>query len=113
MSFEIRPALPGEAGIVLQLVRELAGYERLSHEVDATEAVIDEALFGQSPQAFCDIAEWDGAPAGFALWFLNFSSFRGRNGIYLEDLFVRPTYRGEGIGRAFLRGLAARCVENG
>lgn len=112
MSLAIRPARPGEAGIVLSLVRELADYERLSHEVDATEAMIDAALFGPAPKAFCDIAEWDGAPVGLALWFLNFSSFRGRCGLYLEDVFVQPPHRGKGIGRALLKALARRCVEN-
>lgn len=98
MSLSIRPARPGDAALVLAFVRELAAYEKLQHEVEATEAMIDAALFGDGPRAFCDIAEWGGEPVGFALWFLNFSSFRGRCGIYLEDLFVRPSHRGRGIG---------------
>jgi GNAT superfamily N-acetyltransferase len=106
----IRPARPGDAALVLAFIRELAAYERLAHEVVAGEADIDRALFGENPRAFCDIAEWEGAPAGFALWFYNFSTFRGRHGIYLEDLFVRPEHRGRGIGRALLAGLARRCV---
>ena len=110
MSLTFRPARPGDAALVLQLIRELADYERLSHEVDATEAAIDAALFGPAPRAFCDIAEWEDAPAGFAVWFYSFSTFRGRHGIYLEDLFVRPHLRGRGIGRALLAGLAKRCV---
>ena len=105
----IRPAVPADAGLVFALVRELAAYERLGHEVDASEAGIAEALFGPNPRAFCDIAEWAGEPAGFALWFYSFSSFRGRHGIWLEDLFVRPAQRGHGIGRALLVRLAARC----
>jgi GNAT superfamily N-acetyltransferase len=109
----IRPARPGEAGLVFQFVRELAEYEELTHEVDATEAMIDAALFGPSPRVFCDIAEWDGAPVGNALWFLNFSTFSGRSGIYLEDLFVRPAFRGKGIGKGLMVHLARRCVENG
>jgi GNAT superfamily N-acetyltransferase len=113
MSLTIRPAEPGEAGIVLALVRELAEYERLADAVDATEASIDAALFGPSPRVFCDVAEWQGEPVGIALWFLNFSSFRGRNGIYLEDIFVRPAHRGRGIGKALLAGLAKRCVAEG
>jgi GNAT superfamily N-acetyltransferase len=113
MTVAVRPARPGEAGLVLAFVRELAEYERLSDEVDATEAMIDAALFGPQPRLFCDIAERDGAPAGFALWFANFSSFRGRHGIYLEDIFVRPAFRRLGIGKALLRHLARRCVDNG
>jgi len=113
MSVAIRPACPGEAGLVFTLVRELAAYERLTAAVDATEAMIDAALFGPMPRVFCDLAEWDGAPAGLALWFANFSSFRGRHGIYLEDLYVRPDYRRRGIGRALFRHLARRCVVEG
>ena len=90
MSLTIRRARPDEAGLVLALVRELAEYEKLLHEVVATEAQIAEALFGSNPRLFCDIAEWNGEVAGFAVWFANFSTFAGRHGIYLEDLFVRP-----------------------
>jgi len=113
MSLTIRPARPGEAPLVLQFVRELAEYEKLTHEVAATEAMIDAALFGDNPRVFCDFAEWDGAVVGFALWFLNFSTFSGRSGIYLEDLFVRPAHRHKGIGKALMIHLAAKCVENG
>jgi GNAT superfamily N-acetyltransferase len=109
----IRPARPGEAGLVFQFVRELAEYEELAHEVEATEAMIDAALFGPNPRVFCDIAEWDGAPVGNALWFLNFSTFSGRSGIYLEDLFVRPAFRGKGIGKGLMVHLARRCVAEG
>jgi GNAT superfamily N-acetyltransferase len=113
MSLFIRAARPGEAALVLGFVRELADYEKLTHEVDATEAMIDAALFGESPRVFCDFAEWDGEPVGFALWFLNFSSFRGKNGIYLEDVFVRPAHRGKSIGKALLVHLAQRCLSEG
>ena len=113
MTLSIRPARPGEAGLVLQFVRELAEYEKLTHEVETTEAMIDAALFGVNPRVFCDIAEWAGEPVGNALWFLNFSTFSGRSGIYLEDLFVRPRHRGKGIGKALMVHLAAKCVENG
>jgi GNAT superfamily N-acetyltransferase len=113
MSLLIRPAKKGEAGLALSFVKELAEYERLAHEVEATEALIDTALFGPNPNTFCEIAEWEGEPVGLALWFLNFSTFRGRNGIYLEDLYVRPSHRGLGIGAAFLSHLARRCVAEG
>jgi GNAT superfamily N-acetyltransferase len=112
MSLLIRRARPDEAGIVLSLVRELAEYEKLLHEVEATEAMIAEALFGDNPRLFCDIAEWNGEVAGFAVWFINFSTFSGSPGIYLEDLFVRPALRGKGIGKALLSHLAKECVAN-
>jgi diamine N-acetyltransferase len=113
MSLTIRPARPDEAGLVLSFVRELAEYERLAHEVEATEAGIADALFCASPRLYCDIAEWNGEPAGFAVWFVNFSTFAGRHGIYLEDLFVRPALRGNGIGKALLVHLAKQCLANG
>jgi GNAT superfamily N-acetyltransferase len=113
VSLTIRRARPDEAGLVLSLVRELADYEKLLHEVEATEATIGAALFAEHPRLFCEIAEWDGEPAGFAVWFVNFSTFSGRSGIYLEDLFVRPAQRGNGIGKALLAHLAKQCVANG
>jgi len=106
----IRPATPADSGLVFDLVHELAVYERLEADVDATPEMIAAALFGPAPRVFCDIAEWQGQPAGFALWFYNFSTFRGRHGIYLEDLFVRPAQRGHGLGKALLARLARRCV---
>ena len=124
----LRPATEADAQLILALIHELADYERLLDEVDATEDGLRTALFGPAPRVFCDIAEWQDAPddglagdgtqgprtaAGFALWFYNFSTFRGRHGIYLEDLFVRPAFRGRGIGRALLAGLATRCVREG
>ena len=113
MSLTIRRARPDEAGLVLSFVRELAEYEKLLHEVEATEALLAAALFGPHPRLFCEIAEWDGEAAGFAVWFINFSTFSGRSGIYLEDLFVRPAQRGKGIGKALLSHLARQCVANG
>ena len=113
MALTIRRARPDEAGLVLSLVRELAEYEKLLHEVEATEAMLAAALFGENPRLFCEIAEWQGEPAGFAVWFVNFSTFSGRSGIYLEDLFVRPAQRGNGIGKALLAHLAKQCVANG
>ncbi|MBR0751492.1 GNAT family N-acetyltransferase [Bradyrhizobium jicamae] len=112
-SLLIRRARPDEAPLVFALVRELAEYEKLLHEVHATEADIAEALFADNPKLFCDIAEWNGEPAGFAVWFVNFSTFAGRHGIYLEDLFVRPALRGKGIGKALLVHLAKECRANG
>jgi GNAT superfamily N-acetyltransferase len=113
MSLSIRRARPDETALILSLIRELAEYEKLLHEVEATEATIGEALFAANPRLFCEVAEWNGEPAGFAVWFINFSTFSGRSGIYLEDLFVRPAQRGKGIGKALLVHLARQCVANG
>ena len=113
MSLAIRPAVPGDEALVLGFIRALAEYEHLSDEVEASEADLARDLFGANPRVFCDIAEWDGQPAGFALWFYNYSTFRGRHGLYLEDLFVSPDFRGKGIGKALLKHLAARCTEEG
>jgi GNAT superfamily N-acetyltransferase len=106
---EIRPATPADTALILGFIRGLADYERLLHEVTASEADIATALFSPNPRAFCDIAEQDGAPVGFAFWFYNFSTFEGRCGIYLEDLFVIPEARGSGAGLALMRRLAQRC----
>jgi len=106
VSLAIRSARPGEGGLVLAFIRALAEYERLAHAMEATEEVIETALFGENPRVFCDIAEWDGVPAGFALWFYNFSTFLGVKGLWLEDLFVRPAYRGRGHGKALLLHVA-------
>jgi GNAT superfamily N-acetyltransferase len=113
MTLAIRPAAPADASLILDLVRELAAYERLLHEVVATPDEFAASLFAPNPRVFCDIAEWEGEPAGCAVWFYNFSTFRGRHGIWLEDLFVRPARRGRGIGKALLANLARRCVEEG
>ena len=106
----IRPARPGDRDLIFAFIRELAEYEKLLDKVDATAADIERDLFGARPRVFCDIAEADGKPAGFALWFYNYSTFRGRYGIYLEDLFVRPAFRGRGLGKALLAHLAKRAV---
>jgi GNAT superfamily N-acetyltransferase len=113
MSLSIRRAHPDQSRLIFSLLCELAEYEKLSHEVEATETDIANALFGSNPVLFCEIAQWNGEPAGFALWFFNFPTFAGRPGIYLEDLFVRPAFRGKGIGKALLAHLARLCVENG
>src|ERR1700744_2458005 len=113
MSLNIRRVRPGEAGLVLSLLRELADYEKLLHEFEVTEADIGAALFADNPILFCEIAEWNGESVGLAVWFLNFSTFSGKPGIYLEDLFVRPAFRGKGIGKALLVHLAKACVSNG
>ncbi len=110
---DIRPAERTDAPLILDFVRKLAEYERLLHVVVATEADVVRDLFGTNPRVFCDLAFWEGAPAGFVLWFHNYSTFRGRHGLYLEDLFVEPTYRGRGIGKALLRRLAQRCQADG
>ena len=106
----IRPAAPEDADLVCAYIRELAEYERLTHEAVATTDDIRAALFSAEPKAFCDLAEWGGEPAGFALWIYTFSTFLGRHGIYLEDLYVRPQLRGRGIGKGLLEGLARRCA---
>jgi GNAT superfamily N-acetyltransferase len=111
MSVNVRVATLGDTPLILSFIKELAEYERLLHEVEATEADVRRDLFGENPRCFCDIAEHDGKPVGFALWFYNYSTFRGRAGIYLEDLFVRPEARGVGAGKALLRRLARRCME--
>jgi diamine N-acetyltransferase len=113
MNLAVRAARRGEARLVHEFILKLADYEKLRHEVTASEADIDAALFAAEPKAFCDIAEWDGAPCGFALWFYNISTFHGRHGIYLEDLYVDPAFRGRGIGKALLKHLAQRCEREG
>ena len=113
MSLAIREATPADTPLIRDLIRELAVYEQLESEAVATVEDLAAALFGPSPRVFCDIAELDGAPVGFALWFYNFSTFVGRHGLYLEDLFVRPQARGAGAGRALLARLARRCVDEG
>jgi diamine N-acetyltransferase len=113
MTLALRPAVPGDAALVLAFIRALADYEKLAHEVEVTEAALDQALFGANPRVFAEIAEWDGRPAGFALWFYNFSTFLGRHGLWLEDLYVEPQHRGRGIGKALLGRLAKRCLDEG
>lgn len=108
----IRPALAADAPLLLTLIRGLADYEQLGHEVLGTEAAIAAELGARAPVAHALIAEYDGKPAGFALYFFNFSTFLARRGLYLEDLFVLPQRRGLGIGRALLVELARRAAES-
>lgn len=109
----IRRARPADAALVHAFILELADYERLAHEAVVTVADVERALFGDPARAFCDIAEDGGEPVGFALWFYNFSTFHGRAGIWLEDLYVRDAHRGKGAGLALLAGLARRCLAEG
>ena len=113
MSLLIRAAREADATLIFALVRELADYENLQSEVAATPETLAAALFTREPRLFCEIAEWNGEPAGFSVWFLNYSTFRGRHGLYVEDLFVRPPFRGHGIGKALMARLARHCVEQG
>ena len=107
----VRVASPADTALIMSFIRDLAEYERLLHSVEATEADIRRDLFGENPRCFCEIAEANGVPVGFALWFYSYSTFRGRAGIHLEDLFVTPSARGLGAGKALLRRLAQRCMD--
>jgi GNAT superfamily N-acetyltransferase len=109
----IREAEPSDVPVLLALVRELATYEREPDAVVATEADLHAALFGPDPSAGCHVVEVDGAVVGFALWYRTFSTWLGKPGLWLEDLFVRPEHRGSGLGRALLVHLAGLCVERG
>lgn len=113
MPITLRPAAPADVPAIRELIEGLAEYERLRHECHATDALLHEALFGGRRYAEVALAEVDGAVAGFALFFHNFSTFLARPGIYLEDLFVRPAFRGRGIGKALLGHLAQLAVARG
>ncbi len=109
----IRSAEPDDAELLVNLVRELAVYERLEEHAKATPADFHRHLFGPRPVAEAAIAEADREPVGFALWFTTFSTFRGQAGIYLEDVFVKPAFRGRGIGKALLAAVARLAIERG
>jgi ribosomal protein S18 acetylase RimI-like enzyme len=110
----IRPATPADIPAIHTLIRELADYEKALEEARATQEQLHEALFGRRPAAYAHVAtDPAGAVVGYAIWFLNFSTWRGVHGIYLEDLYVRPTARGGGHGKALLTELARICVERG
>jgi GNAT superfamily N-acetyltransferase len=111
VTLSIRPASPTDLPLIAQFIRDLAEYEKLAHEVRFDEAVLGDRLFGARPYAEVLIGEIGGAPQGFALFFHNFSTFEGKPGIYLEDLFVRPEARGSGLGKALLKALATLAVE--
>jgi len=109
----LRDAGPDDLGLVLRFIRALAEYERLAHEVRADEAVLARFLFGEPRRAEALIAEWDGEPVGFAVWYYSFSTFLGRPSLYVEDVFVEPAVRGNGIGTAVFAHLAARALAGG
>jgi GNAT superfamily N-acetyltransferase len=110
---KIRPARKDEVGIVLQLIHDLAHYEKAPNEVEATEKELLETIFVDDARVFCDVVEVDGEIAGMAIWFLNYSTWQGKHGIYLEDLFIKPEFRGRGFGKALLQHLAKVCDQRG
>jgi GNAT superfamily N-acetyltransferase len=109
----IRPAAPADVPAIHRLIRELADYERSLDEVTGTEQDLHDSLFGADPAVFAHVAEHDGSVVGFALWFLNYSTWLGKHGIYLEDLYVTPQLRGHGLGKALLAELATICIKRG
>ena len=109
----IRPATESDTALILRFIEKLAEYEKLSHEVVATEAALHASLFGEHPYAEVLLAYWGAEPVGFALFFYNYSTFLAQPGIYLEDLFVDPEHRGKGIGKALLVQLARIAMERG
>lgn len=113
MNYTIRAATADDVGIILRFITELAIYEKAEEEVEATEASLAASMFGPQAVTEAAILEVDGAPAGFAVWFFNYSTWQARNGLYLEDLYVSPRYRGAGAGRLLLRHLAKIAVERG
>ena len=113
MTLSIREAVRADVPVILHFIRELAVYEKAGHEVEATEASLEEALFGPATVTKAAICEKDGVAIGFACWFLSFSTWQAKNGLYLEDLYVTPEHRGSGAGKALLKYLARTALENG
>ncbi|NDF42957.1 MAG: GNAT family N-acetyltransferase [Actinobacteria bacterium] len=112
-SLLIRSAWPEESAIILRLIKDLAEYEKAPDQVEATESDLKATIFSKEPKVFCDVVEVDGEIVGMAIWFLNYSTWQGKHGIYLEDLFIKPEYRGRGYGKALLIHLAKLCEEKG
>ena len=110
---KIRPARKEEVGIVLQLIHDLAHYEKAPNEVEATEKELLATIFIDNPKVFCDVVDVDGEIVGMAIWFLNYSTWQGKHGIYLEDLYIKSEYRGHGYGKALLKHLAKICDDKG
>ena len=110
---KIRPAKREEVGEVLQLIQDLATYEKAPEQVEASKEDLLNTIFVKDPRVFCDLVEVDGQVAGIAIWFLNYSTWQAKHGIYLEDLFIKPEYRGRGYGKALLKHLAKICDEKG
>lgn len=113
MPFSIRPATPEDAGTILGFITELAVFEKAGDEVEATEATIRASIFGDGSVTEAVILEADGKPAGFAVWFYNYSTWQAKNGLYLEDLYISPDFRGSGAGKLLLKHLARVAVEKG
>jgi GNAT superfamily N-acetyltransferase len=110
---KIRAANVEEVPIILNLIKDLAEYEKAPDQVEANESDLIATIFAENPKVFCDVVEVDGEIVGIAIWFLNYSTWQGKHGIYLEDLFIKPEFRGRGYGKALLQHLAAICNERG
>jgi GNAT superfamily N-acetyltransferase len=113
MQLKIRDAVQADLPKIIQFIKDLAEYEKAPNEVELSISDLEQSLFGTNPQVYCLIAELENEVTGFAVWHLNYSTWLGKHGIYLEDLYVDPKYRGQGHGKALLRKLAQICVERG
>ena len=110
---KIRPAKREEVGEVLQLIQDLATYEKAPDQVEASKDDLLNTIFAKDPRVFCDLVEVDGQIAGMAIWFLNYSTWQAKHGIYLEDLYIKPEFRARGYGKALLKHLAQICDKEG